>query len=265
MPHEPRIPGLRRVLHNPASRIERDVDDELVFHIESRARELVASGQSAVAARRNAEAEFGDLRASRRELAAVDRRRRRRERVAGVFDAIAHDVRHAVKSLRHSPAFAVAAVLTLTIGIGASATIFAVVNGVLLRPLPFGNPERLVGAWHDLPPISAWCINHRAPATYFTYRQLAHTIEGIGVYREGEVNVADPGGVGEPERLASARISATLLPVLQVAPILGHAFSETDDRPGASAGAAHRRGPAGASHFGGDRGQSWAARSRCTA
>src|SRR5947208_4228554 len=70
-------------------------------------------------------------------------------------------------------------------------------------------------------------------STYFTYQRLAHTIEGIGVYREGEVNVADPGNAGEPQRVTSASISATLMPVLQVAPIRGRAFTEADDRRGA--------------------------------
>jgi putative ABC transport system permease protein len=232
MPREPHIPGLRRVVRLPDSRIERDVDDEITFHLESRIRELMARGQPEEMARRNAGAEFGDLRASRRELAAVDRQRRRRERVARWLDAIAQDLRYAVRSLRRSPGFTIAAVLTLAIGIGASVAIFALVNGVLLRPLPYGNPDRLVGAWHDMPSIG---LSHapQAAATYFTYQRLAHSIEGIGVYNEGEMNVVEPGGGGEPERVTIAWLSATLIPVLQVAPVLGHAFTDADDRPNA--------------------------------
>jgi putative ABC transport system permease protein len=223
MPHEPRtIDG----------RIERDVDDEIAFHIESRVSALMARGQSEDTARRNAEAEFGDVREARRELAAADRNRRRRERIAQWLDAAAQDVRQAVRSLRRSPAFTIAAVLTLVIGIGASVAIFAVVNGVLVRPLPYGHPERLVGAWHDMPPIGL-VHQPQSPPTYFTYLRLAHTIEGIGVYREGEVNVADPRGGVEPQRVISASISATLIPVLQLPPILGHAFTDADDLPGA--------------------------------
>ncbi len=196
MPHEPRtIDG----------RIERDVDDEIAFHIESRVSALVAHGQSEETARRMAEAESGDVRASRRELAAVDRHRRRRERITQWLDAAAQDVRHGVRSLRRSPAFTIAAVLTLVIGIGASVAIFAVVDGVLLRPLPYGNPERLVGAWHDMPSIGL-IHQPQSPPTYFTYLRLARTIEGIGVYREGEVNVADPRGGVEPQRVISASI-----------------------------------------------------------
>jgi putative ABC transport system permease protein len=232
MPREPRIPGLRRVLRIREGRIERDVEDEIAFHLESRVRELIARGQPEAAARRHAEAEFGDLTAARRELAAVDRHRRRRERAARWLDTGAQDLRHAVRSLRRSPAFTLAAVLTLVIGIGASVAMFAVLNGVLLRPLPFGHPERLVAASFDMPPIRLAHQPQSAP-TYFTIQRLARTLEGIGVYREGEVNVAEPGGAAEPERVASARITATLLPVLQTAPLIGHAFTEAEDRPGA--------------------------------
>ena len=175
------------------------------------------------AARRIAEAEFGDLAASRRELAAVDQRPRRRARPSAdgstrsrrIFVtprgrcgiASVHDRRDA----------------DLAIGIGASVAIFDVVNGVLLRPLPFGHPDRLVAAWHDMPSIG---LMHQpqAPATYFTYQRLARSIEGIGVYREGEVNVADPGGRGDPRTSHRRPVSATLIPVLQVAPLLGRVF-----------------------------------------
>src|SRR5205814_2147428 len=113
----------------------------------------------------------------------VDRHRRRRVRAVQWFETTAQDLRHAVRSLRRSPAFSITAILTLLIGIGASVAIFALVNGVLLRPLPFGNPERLVAASHDLPTIG---MTHQpqTATTFFAYQRLAHTIEGIGVYRE---------------------------------------------------------------------------------
>ena len=118
----------------------------------------------------------------------------------------------------------------LAIGIGTSVAIFALVNGVLLRPLPFGNPDRLISAWFDLPALD---LRHmgQTPSTYFLYRRLAHSIDGIGIYVEGEVNVADSAGAGEPQRMGSALISASLIPVLRVSPILGRAFTAEDDRP----------------------------------
>ena len=87
-------------------------------------------------------------------------------------------VRPAARSLRRTPAFTLTASLTLVIGIGASVAIFALVNGVLLRPLPDGNPDRLVSAWHDLPGVSIHKGNQTI-GTYFTYKRLAQTIEDI--------------------------------------------------------------------------------------
>jgi putative ABC transport system permease protein len=140
-------------------------------------------------------------------------------------------IRHASRSLRRTPAFTLTAILTLVIGIGAVAAIFTVVNGVLLRPLPYGNPDRLVGAWHDLPPLSMPKATQTS-ATYFTYQKFSRSIESIALYREDAVNVSEAGGAGEPERLASSWITASLIPTLQVAPLLGRNFSEAEDLPG---------------------------------
>src|SRR5262245_54857959 len=130
---------------DPERRIERDVDDEIRFHLESRVRDLVAQGEPEVSARRRAEAEFGDVSASRRELAAVDRERSERAFIARWIGALSQEVRYAARALRRSPAFTIAATVVLGIGIGATVAIFALVEGVLLRPLPFGHPDWLVG------------------------------------------------------------------------------------------------------------------------
>src|SRR5207248_2355999 len=98
------------------------------------------------------------------------------------FYMVALSLRHAWRSLHRTPGFSITATLTLVIGIGATVAIFAVVNGVLLRPLPYGSPDRLVGAWHDLPPLSLFHAQ-QTPGTYATYRKLAHTIDGIALYQ----------------------------------------------------------------------------------
>jgi putative ABC transport system permease protein len=139
-------------------------------------------------------------------------------------------LQHSWRSLRRSPVFAAAAVLTLTIGIGASTAIFAVVNGVLLRPLPYGHPERLVGAWHRLA-ISALDRANQTSATYFTYKKFARSIDGIAAYQDGAANVADPDGGTEPQRLRSAFITANLVPLLEVPPKLGRSFTDAEDLP----------------------------------
>ncbi|HEY2824420.1 MAG TPA: ABC transporter permease, partial [Gemmatimonadales bacterium] len=216
----------------PEARTAHDADDEIAFHLESRVAELVRLGQTPEAARRSAEAEFGDVPGARHELEQMDRHLRRRERAAWWAETVIQHLRYAARSLRRSPAFTLTAVVTLAIGIGASVAIFAVVNGVLLRPLPFPEAGRLVGARHDLPPLGMRNLP-QAVATYVTYGRLAHSIETIGVYKEGEANVAEPGVVAQPERLAVARISATLLTVLRAAPAMGHAFTTAEDSPGA--------------------------------
>lgn len=139
-------------------------------------------------------------------------------------------LQHSWRSLRRSPMFAATAVLTLTIGIGASTAIFAVVNGVLLRPLPYGHPEQLVGAWHRLS-ISALERANQTSATYFTYKKFARSIDGIAAYQDGAANVADPDGGTEPQRLRSATITANLVPLLQVSPKLGRPFTDAEDVP----------------------------------
>jgi putative ABC transport system permease protein len=160
-------------------------------------------------------------------------------------------LRHAARALRRAPVFTVAASLTLVIGIGAAIAIFTIVNGVLLRPLPYGSSDRLVAVWFNLPGVN---LNkaEQTLGTFFTFKRLARTIDGIGVYREGAVNVAEPGGANEPQRLTSASISADIIPVMQVSPILGRNFTPEEDLP---------KGPAVViisegiwrSRFGGDR------------
>jgi predicted permease len=137
---------------------------------------------------------------------------------------------HAWRSLRRAPLFSVTVVLALTLGIGSAAAIFAIVNAVLLRPLPYGHPDRLVGAWHDLPPISLLHANQTA-GTYRTYKKFATSIAGIGLYNDGSANVTDPDGRADPERMTTASVTVEVIPLLEVSPILGRTFSEAEDAP----------------------------------
>src|SRR5262245_9424086 len=139
-------------------------------------------------------------------------------------------LRLAARSLRRTPAFTVSAVLTLVIGIGAAVAIFAIINGVLLRPLPFGDPSRLVGVWHALPGVSIE-KGQQTSGTYYTYRKFARSMVNMGLFQESAVNLAAPGGDGEPARVTAAYITASLLPTLQVTPIKGRNFSDAEDAP----------------------------------
>ena len=137
------------------------------------------------------------------------------------------DVRHAARSLSKQPAFAAAAVVTLALGIGATTALFSVVYGVLLKPLPFPDPERLVSLQQIAPHGPG--ANH-GPGTYLTYRENQQVFEGIGAWDRTEVSIT---GAGAPERVEGLLVSASTLPLLRVQPALGRGFSAEDDTPGA--------------------------------
>src|SRR6185436_3236731 len=122
---------------------EADVDDELSFHLEMRIRELVDRGESPERARELTLQRFGDYETSRRHCVAIDERRMRTMTRADYLSELRQDVRYALRALGHAPGFAAVATLTLAIGIGATSTIFSVVHGVLLKPLPYHDPDRL--------------------------------------------------------------------------------------------------------------------------
>ena len=136
------------------------------------------------------------------------------------------DVRHAARVFRKQPAFAAAAVLTLALGIGATTAIFSVVYGVLLKPLPFQEPERLVSL-QQIAPHGAGTNHGRG--TYLTYRENQQVFEGIGAWDPTDVSIT---GGGNPERVQGLLVSASTLPLLRVQPILGRAFNAEDDTPG---------------------------------
>jgi len=139
-------------------------------------------------------------------------------------------ISYAWRSLRRAPVFSAAVVLTLTIGIGAATAIFTVVNAVLLRPLPYGHPDRLVGAWIDMPAIG---LEHtqQTTGTYFTFKRLTHTIVDIAEYDEGSASVTDPDGRAEPQRMPIAFTTANAFPLLEVSPLIGRTYTAEEDLP----------------------------------
>jgi predicted permease len=129
------------------------------------------------------------------------------------------------RRLARTPLFTTVAVVTLALGIGANAAIFSVVNGVLLKPLPFSEADRLVGVWHTAPGINIPLLN-QGPATYLTYREENRAFADIGLWAMGAVSVT---GAGEPERIAVLRVTDGTLGVLGVHPALGRTFTAEDD------------------------------------
>ena len=144
------------------------------------------------------------------------------------------DLRVALRTLRARPLFTGAAMLTLVLGIGAAAAMFAVVYGVLLAPLPYGRPERLLSVGLELQSPERRRLPH-PPGTYLAFRAGARQLDAIGAFRTGNANTWTPGasgGVEAPERVAAAWVTASTIPLLEVAPLLGRAFTADEDRAG---------------------------------
>jgi len=136
-------------------------------------------------------------------------------------------LRQIVRRLLQLPAFTSIAVLTLAIGIGANSAIFSVIEGVVLKPLPFAQPDQLVVVDHGAPAIGINSIG-AAPFLYYTYREDARVFQDVAMYTTGTESVT---GIGEPEEVRSLIVTDGLLPILGVAPALGRVFSKEEDSP----------------------------------
>ena len=138
------------------------------------------------------------------------------------------DLRYAARTFSKQPAFAGATVLTLALGIGASAAIFSVVYGVMLKPLPFPDPGQLVHLGHRSEATALEFWNH-GPATYFTASDHQRVFEGLGAWESNQVSIT---GRGDPERVEALVVTHTMLPLLRVQPIRGRSFTSDDDAAG---------------------------------
>jgi predicted permease len=132
-----------------------------------------------------------------------------------------------IRRLLHTPLFTFVAILTLGIGIGANTAIFSVINGVLLKPLPFAEPETLVGTWHTAPGLNLPLLN-QAPSLYLTYREDGRVFEDVGMWDNTSVSIT---GAGEPERIVALQVTDGILPILRVQAALGRRFDKEDDSP----------------------------------
>ena len=144
------------------------------------------------------------------------------------MSGLGQDLRYALRQLRKSPRFTVIAALTLALGIGASTAIFSVMNTVLLHPLPYRDPERLVLVTESLPAMSSDEVGVSA-SEYIDYRERNHSFSQVAAYESAGFNLT---GEGRPLRVNAAAISASVFPLLGVSPELGHVFTNEDDRYG---------------------------------
>lgn len=226
------IPGLRRLFRLAAGRSTAtdDVAEEIELHVTLRAEELVAEGRSPEQARAEALRLFGNLSAIKRTVTAIDRERERAVRRSEWFDSVLADVRHAMRSLRRSPGFAIGTALTLGLGIGLNTAIFSVFDGVLLRPLPFAEPERLVRMWSTKADRGLRFFSVSAD-DFEDWKAQARSFERMAAFdRQTDLTLT---GNADPEQIQGARISANAFTLLGAKPALGRLFSAEEDGPGA--------------------------------
>ena len=146
------------------------------------------------------------------------------------LDRLLQDTRYVLRRLGRTPLFTAIALATLALGIGATSAIFSVVEGVLIKPLPYPGAESLVGVWHTTPGIKGFedgtpC----SPTMYFTYRKESRTLQDFGLY---EIKGATVTGLGEPDVVPTLVVTYGVLQALGVRPGVGRWFSQADDTPG---------------------------------
>jgi predicted permease len=213
---------------------EAEVVDELSEHLDDRYWELRAGGRSSEEATRLALAEFRSGNVLAQDMAPLRQAHTPPSITPGaatgdVLTDLWRDLRYTVRLALKQPGFAAVAVLTLAFGIGATTAIFSVVYGVLLKPLPFAEPDRLVGLWHKAPELG-FDVFQQSPATYFTYRKENRVFEDVGLWVPfPDVSITDR---GEPERVQALYVTDGTLPILKVHPLLGRLFTQADDTPG---------------------------------
>jgi predicted permease len=139
-------------------------------------------------------------------------------------------LRQVLRRLGRAPMFTAVTLITLAVGVGANTVIFSVVEGVLLKPLPYPEADRLIGVWHTAPGLGFKDLN-MAPSNYFIYREQSTTLDDIGAYDGDSFNVT---GAGEPEHVRGLDVTDGALPLLGVVPALGRLFTRQDDSPGAA-------------------------------
>ncbi len=209
---------LRALLHPRTT--EHDLDEEIRFHIELETEKNVRLGLSPAEARRRALVAFGGV-----ERTKEDHRDVRGARWMG--DALG-DVRYALRTLRKAPALTTAAVLTLALGIGANTAIFSAVNAVILRPLPFGDPGRLVMLWEENPD-KGWHENVVAPANMLDWREQVRAFEDVAAYNGSSGNATLTGAPGgEPRVTTITRVTGNFFSVLGVRAQLGRVLRDDE-------------------------------------
>ncbi len=201
-------------------RVEKDLDDELAFHVAMQSRANARDGMSDGEAYRRARVEIGGVEQ-------VKERSRDVRPLRWARDAM-QDVRYGLRGLRKTPRFTIAAVLTVVLGVGANATIFSVLNPLLFKPLPYPEPDRIVNVFRTSPQSDRW---PHSMATYLDHRARNTVFEHLVALTWEDASFADP---DQPaERLFALRTTGNFFALFGVAPMMGRTFTDADDQTGA--------------------------------
>ena len=198
-----------------------EIDEELQFHIDSRIRDGVAAGLTPEAARRDALERFGGRMGIREQT--------RDANILVRLETVGQDSVFAVRSFRKRPAFALGALLTLALGIGASTTILTVVRSVLLRPLPFPDSDKVCAISYTSPGSPYWLQPGLADGTYLALRSQDRSFETLATFGSAPLTLS---GTGEATRVIVAMVTPDFFRVLRVSPSLGAGFAPDQDQPG---------------------------------
>jgi putative ABC transport system permease protein len=220
--------GWRRYLRFLRPDLRADINDELDFHLAMRVRDLERAGRAPAEARDAAELSFGDVNAIRDECLTIDERRFRRASRREVFMSLLQDVRLSIRSLLRSPGFTTVAVLCLSLGIAATASIFAVVRSVLVRPLPYPDADRLVVIYDAIPERQEFGTNI-SYHDYHAWRTSNKTFDDIGLWGWSTITISS---ADEAERVEAGAVTANLFPILGIQPMLGRFFLPEEEVPG---------------------------------
>ena len=202
------------------SHLERDMDAELRFHINAYTEDLVRSGVSREEALRRARIEFGGLELAKEQC--------REARGVTLLQSLAQDLHLAARVLRKNLSFTILAVLTLALGIGANSAIFAVVDAILLRPLPYHDPTNLVRLWETYPARGDF-RNSVNPLNFLDWQDNSKAFQSMAAMVGWEYNL---NAQGHPISVHGLQVSADFFSVLQVAPLHGRTFTSADAVPG---------------------------------
>ena len=202
------------------SKQDAQLDSELRFHVEQQTAANVVAGMPPEEARRRALAQFGGMEYVKEET--------REARGTQFVESLLQDTRFALRMLRKSPGFTITAILALAVGIGATTAIFSVVNAVLLKSLPYRQPDRLVFVQERIPKFSQRAVSVSAPDILIMQREN-HVFQSLAAFRGEALNLS---GTGEPQRILGERVSASLFPMLGASALLGRTFSADEDPPG---------------------------------